>query len=271
MLINLIVITIFGLAIGSFISAYTYRYSVGLSVGKGRSFCPNCKATIAWYDNIPIISFLLLKGRCRSCQREISTRYPLIELSTGIVFGVLYYFQGQCVLGIPTFFNTSPSCYWSGLLGIFTLPFLMIIFGSLIAIFVIDFENQIIPDYLVFHLIILIIGLLVLFAPGLLFIRLVSGFAFSLFLLLTHLATKGKGMGLGDVKFAILAGLLLGWPEALSWMFLSFIIGAIIGIFLIIIGKARLGKHIPFGPFLIIALFIVFVLGDILQTGLYLN
>ena len=83
---------VMGLVIGSFLGAFTYRWGKGLSVADGRSFCPHCKAKISWLDNVPVVSYLLLKGKCRSGGNKISLRYPAIELSTALLFGLLGYF-----------------------------------------------------------------------------------------------------------------------------------------------------------------------------------
>src|SRR5260221_14472708 len=112
---------ILGLVIGSFLSAFTYRFPRDISTAKGRSKCPRCGSLISWYDNIPLFSFILLSGKCRNCQKPISIRYPIIELTTAVVFVVV----GFNIL------NLVLACI-------------------LISIFVIDFEHQIIPDELIF-------------------------------------------------------------------------------------------------------------------------
>src|SRR3989344_2966290 len=138
-------IFVFGLAIGSFLSAYTWRWPRGISIAKGRSICDNCKKQIAWYDNIPFFSYLILGGRCRNCRKKISLRYPLIEVSTAILFVVTV-----CLLG------------GLGRLGFPLTAYYLLLTAILIAIFIIDLENQLIPDGLVFLIFTLNVSLLVL-------------------------------------------------------------------------------------------------------------
>lgn len=237
----------------------------------GRSLCPKCKNKISWFDNIPLLSFLLLKGKCRNCGKKISGRYPLIEFSTAVLFLGFFLSINNCATalqGLPL--KGGVICTWQGVLGGFTLPYFLVMFTVLIAIFVIDFERQIIPDSLIYLLFALTFTLLLIFSPLEIYSRLLSGFGISLFLLIIHLVTGGRGMGLGDVKFVLFGGLLLGWPAVITWIFLSFLIGGVTGLFLIILKKASFGKHIPFGPFLIIGLIITLIWEDILQIAFLL-
>ena len=230
---------ILGLVIGSFLAAYSYRLPKDISIAEGRSFCPNCKKQIEWYDNIPLISFLLLMGKCRQCHSPISYRYFLIELSTALGFLAISKTSGDLI----------------------NLIFMLIMFSILVLIFVIDFENQIIPDNLVFAGILLTFVKLLLVDNRSLFEALLSGFLASSFLFAIHLITKGKGMGLGDVKFAILGGLLMGPKLSFIWLFLSFLTGALVGIILIIGKAAKFKDKIAFGPFLIIGLVATYIWG----------
>ncbi len=255
------IVFLFGLAVGSFIGAYTYRWPRSLSVKKGRSFCPNCKKKISWYDNFPLLSYIILRGRCRNCSKKISLRYPLIELSLGLIFVVTYYFYSRCTLAS----QGEAFCAWNDILGWWTLPYLLIVSAILLAIFVIDFEHQLIPDELIFFLITLTIFAHIIGTNDKLYSYLLSGFAVSVFLLLLNLATYGRGMGMGDVKLVIPLGLILGWPYILVFLFLSFILGAVVGLVLIAIKRARFGKHIAFGPFLIIASFATLFFGEALR------
>lgn len=230
-----------GSSIGSFLGAYTFRKPRKLSVAVGRSFCPNCKAKIAWFDNIPLLSFVLLRGRCRACGKKISVRYPLIEGSVALIFLILF-----------REFTIVPFIYFSAIAAILT------------AIFVIDLEQKIIPDEVVFWGILFVLGSILLFNPDLVFQNLLVGFAAAFFFLTIHLLTRGRGMGLGDVKFAILGGLVLGWPQTIVWLFLAFISGAVVGLFLILLKRAKFGREIPFGPFLSGALLFSMIYGDTL-------
>src|SRR4030042_6260450 len=250
-------ITIFGLIVGSFLSALTYRIPEGISILKGRSFCPNCKSKISWYDNIPVFSFSFLGGKCRNCKAQISLRYPLIEFFTLLVFLFIAVFFGSCATG----FTGSAICQWRNLLGFWALPYLLVIASGFLAIFVIDLEKQIIPDGIVFSLFAIATLLLILINPDFLYINFLAAFGGASFLLLINLFTKGKGMGLGDVKLALLGGIVLGWPGTVTWLLLSFVTGAVLGLILIFFKKAEFGKHIPFGPFLVFSFFIALVFG----------
>jgi leader peptidase (prepilin peptidase) / N-methyltransferase len=254
MLIYYVFILILGLIFGSFITSFTYRIMLGEILPQGRSHCPNCKSQILWYDNIPLFSYFVLKGKCRACHKHIGLRYPLIELSTAAIFVMIASSPPQILL--PTFH-----------MGIWTLPFLLLITCILIAIFVIDYEFQLIPDELSLAFFIISFSAVILFSEPV-YPSLLSGFSVALFLLMLHLITYGRGMGLGDVKLSLGIGILLGWPHTVSWLFSSFVLGAIVGIALLISGQAKLGKHIAFGPFLVIGFFIVLFFGDTLTTVL---
>jgi prepilin signal peptidase PulO-like enzyme (type II secretory pathway) len=241
MILQSIFLLIVGLVFGSFISALTWRYPLGISIAKGRSICPNCRKQIAWYDNIPLFSFILLGGKCRNCKKKISFRYPAIELSTAL--GFLLTLQGFPLQGVYS---------------IYSLIFDLILFCVLEIIFIIDLEHQVIPDLFIF------LGLFFLLftVHGSLFANLLSGLLCASFLLVIHLLTKGRGMGLGDVKFAVLGGMLVGLPLSPVWLFVAFLTGASVGIILIIGKKAGLKSKIAFGPFLVIAIPITLVFGN---------
>ena len=218
---------IFGLIIGSFISALTYRIPRNLDFIKGRSFCDSCKKNLFWYDNIPLFSYLFYLGKSRCCNKKISIRYPLIELTSAFGFVVLY------------LFSLSPIYY--------------ILYTISIAILVIDLEHQIIPDELSWF--ILLLGLI-----NFSFLNIFSGFLFASVLLSLHLVTKGRGMGLGDVKLAIPLGLWLGLEKGLNWIMTSFILGGIVASILLLLGKAKMKTKIAFGPFLIVGFWIIIFL-----------
>lgn len=221
---------ILGLIIGSFISALTYRIPRNLGFIKGRSFCDFCKAELSWYDNIPLFSYLFYLGKSRCCGKKISIRYPLIEIASAIGFVVLF------------LFSLSPIYY--------------ILYTTSLVIFIIDLEHQIIPDELSW--LILLLGLFTIHRS--LFTSLFSAFFFSLLLLALYLATKGRGMGLGDVKLAIPIGLWLGLEKGMIWLMLSFIFGGIVASILLLLRKAKLKTKIAFGPFLIFAFWLTLLI-----------
>jgi len=269
MIVFYILIIIFGLIVGSFISALTYRLPRGISITFGRSFCPHCKKKISWYDNIPLLSFLLLKGKCRNCKKLISKRYPLIEITTALIFILLFFLVNNC----PSLAQQDIICDLPIIFAKWTLPYLLLISVSLISIFIIDFEERIIPDGLVFFNFALTLFVLILSSKESLFINIWTAFAASLFFLILHLITAGRGMGLGDVKLALFGGLFFGWPHTLIWLYLSVLIGALVGIILIFMKKAKFGKQIAFGPFLVISFFITLIWGNYLHKlfFFYLN
>lgn len=266
----LVIIFLGGLTVGSFISAFTYRYPRALSIKKGRSVCDNCKKEIAWFDNIPLVSYAALGGKCRNCGKKISVRYPFIESITGISFVTTFFFMNSCA---TTFKGLSlqggPLCSWTENMGVLSLPYFAFLLIILMSIFVIDLEHKLIFDDIVFLAAGVVLIALALFMPERVYEHLLAGFATSLFLLFIHIATRGRGMGLGDVKFALFGGFLLGLKSAAVWVFLSFILGGAVGVLLIFVGKARFGKEIPFGPFLVISLFITLVAGGALSKVLF--
>jgi leader peptidase (prepilin peptidase)/N-methyltransferase len=246
-----------GLLFGSFLSSFTYRYPKDISVAKGRSKCPKCNKVILWYHNIPLFSYLFLGGKCFSCKGKISVRYPLIEFITALAFLFVYKASFEC------FSSSSPICFLKQSSGFYFYPLIFLLTLILLSIFIIDFEHKLIPDNLVFFGIGLVFLTFLLQDFDGLVVSFLSGLIVSSFLLFLNLVTKGKGMGLGDVKLAILGGMMLiDMRMALVWMFLSFLTGALVGIILILGKKAKFGRHIAFGPFMIFSLFLVLGFGD---------
>ena len=233
-------ILLFGLVFGSFIAAYSYRYPRGLKISQGTSFCDDCNRKIEWYENIPVVSYFVLGGKCKECKKKISIRYPLIEFTSAFAFYLIYNYFG---------FDLN-----------LLLPFTLYLLLSLI--FIIDFEHQIIPDDFVFTGIGFMFLYKLIFNVGELYSSIASGLIAAFFLLTIYLLTRGRGMGLGDVKFAILGGMIVGIEGLLAWMFGAFLTGATVGIILILIGNAKLKDKIAFGPFLIVAIPIALIWGD---------
>jgi leader peptidase (prepilin peptidase)/N-methyltransferase len=199
------------------------------------------------------VSFIWLGGKCRSCGRKIALRYPAIEIVTAIGFVGLFGLLADCRGGTI--------CFWQDSYPTLGATLLFILLAITICIFVIDLEKRIIPDELIFAGFLLIVVPLALGTNGDLFRHLFGAFSAALFLLALHLLTKGKGMGLGDVKYGLLAGLFLGWPLSLLWLYLAFLTGAATAIILILAGKAKRRDKIAFGPFLALAFAITAVWG----------
>jgi leader peptidase (prepilin peptidase)/N-methyltransferase len=242
-----LLILLIGLAIGSFLGSYTYRSPRGIKISQGRSFCPRCKKKIVWYDNIPLFSFLLLSGKCRLCQKKISSRYPLIELATALLFLFIYLAQPHILNNFPWLTSPHP---------LFITCYLLLIATLSLAIFVIDLEHQLILDETIFLGYLTTLFFLLYTSPNAFWQHLFAGFLAASSLLFLHLVTKGRGMGLGDVKFALFIGTFLGVPSTISWLFLAFILGALVGVILLGLGQKRLKDRIAFGPFLVLSFFL---------------
>lgn len=252
-----------GLIFGSFISVLSYRLPREIPFSKGRSLCPKCKKKIAWYDNIPLVSFILLKGECRNCGKKISYRYPIIEIITSLSFVGLYFAYETCFMnGLVFSQGLSPFCESFLALNFSSYIFSVFILVILLSIFFIDIEEKIIPDGLVTTSFSVSFLFFLLSNHYNMFEHFLAGFISSLFLLLIFLVTKGKGMGLGDVKLTYLLGFLLGLEFLLSFYLVAFLTGAFVGIILILVKKAKFGQEIPFGPFLIVGFITAFIWGN---------
>jgi len=255
---------ILGLIIGSFINCLVYRLHVGKSVLSGRSFCPHCKHQITWYDNIPLLSFILLKGKCRYCAKKISNQYPLVELATGILFVVISLANSQSL------FNASIISW--------LILFRNLIFTAiLIIIFVYDYKYYLILDKvsipaiviaLILNIGIKIIEIQIFNLQASIFNifgqYILSALALAGFFLIQFLVSNGKWIGGGDIRLGVLIGFMLGWPMSLLALFLAYIFGSVIGILLIIFKKKNIKSQIAFGTFLTSTSFIVLVWGDII-------
>jgi len=257
-----IAVLVFGLIIGSFLGAFSYRFPKGISIAKGRSFCPKCKHNIAWYDNIPLFSYLILKGHCRSCRQKISIRYPIIEATTAVL--LLAVILG--VSGCSGIFSGSLLCTWQQTNFNVSLAYVLFILGVLLLITIIDIEHEIIPDPLVYTGIAATFLFFLLINIDGFYLNFLSGLLAGLFFLLLNGVTKGKGMGLGDAKLALLGGFILGWPETFIWLVSSFSLGAVVGMILILFGKSKFGREIPFAPYLMISLIITLLTSSLVRS-----
>lgn len=219
-----------GLCIGSFLNVCIYRIPLGISVAKGRSICPSCETTLKGYDMVPLLSFALLRGKCRSCAAKISPRYPLVEGLTGVLFLLL-----ALVYGFT---------FAAGIYAVF--------FACLVCIAFIDMDTQIIPDR--FHIVIACLGVAAIFlVPDILWYEhLIGAVCVSLPLLIVALLTGG--FGFGDIKLMAAAGLLLGWKLILVGLFVGVIVGALFAVVLLARKKAGRKTKMPFGPFLALGL-----------------
>jgi len=235
-----------GLAIGSFLNVCIYRIPRKLSIVFPSSHCPSCNAPIRWVDNVPVLSFLVLRGKCRSCGAPISWRYPAVELIAALLFLVSYIRFG---FSFELFFYYAFSC-------------------ALLTITFIDLELRIIPDRITIPF--MLIGLVGSVFPGLKVATLagsihatwylgllssvlgtiVGGGSLTLVGYLYLKATRVEGMGGGDVKLAAMIGTFLGWKATLGVIFLASLAGSGLGIFLILVFRMSRRTPIPFGSFL---------------------
>jgi leader peptidase (prepilin peptidase)/N-methyltransferase len=234
-----------GLVIGSFLNVLIYRLPREQQFVKGRSVCPYCGQTIKWYHNIPLLSYLILRGKCAYCRKPISFRYPLVELLNGI--GYLYFFWEQG---------------WSIDLGIFAF-----LTSVLIVIFFIDLDHQIIPDTITLPGIALGLGVS-LVSGGVsplqsLIGTLVGGGSLYLVALLGDWLFKKESMGGGDIKLAAMLGAFLGWQKVLFIFLASAVIGLLVSIAIMFFSaKLRQTRVVPFGPFIALAALVAIVWGD---------
>ena len=253
-------IFLLGLAAGSFLNAVIYRLEKGESALRGRSYCPHCKHELAWRDLIPVLSFLILRGRCRSCGEKISWQYPAVEIFTAFIFLLIFNSQFSSFNQVLNF-------------QIFKVFYLFAAASLLIVIFVYDLKYYLISDKILFSAILisciwyLVSRIFFHFYPGYEILHIVySAFGASAFFLAIFLVSRGRWMGFGDVKLAFFMGLFLGWPNILVALFVAFLLGAIIGIGLIVLKKKGLKSEVPFGPFLVTGTFIALFWGEYMVT-----
>lgn len=245
MILFIFFIFIIGISIGSFLNVVIDRLPFGKPI-TGRSHCDRCGKILSWFDLVPLFSFLFLCGRCRFCKAKLSWYYPIVELTTGILFIL------TCITIIKIF----------TVIIIIGLVFFLFIVSSLIVIFFTDLKYGIIPDKVVYPTIVITFLFIIFHFPFSISQHIFSAFGSFLFFLLLFFITRGRGMGLGDVKFAFLQGLLLGWPNILIGVYAAFLTGAVAAIILVVWGKKRFrGSTIPFGPFLVIGTIIALFWG----------
>ncbi len=233
MLVSFLIFSfVLGTIIGSFLNVCIYRIPAGLSIVSPRSRCPHCETPIRWYHNLPILSWLLLKGKCAYCSAEVPVRYLLVEALTGALFALFFYR-----------FAFHPV----------TLVVLLLV-AVLVVITFIDLDHQIIPD--VIRLPGIPIGFLCSFlVPWVSWQDSLLGIVLGGGSLLTialgyELLTKKEGMGFGDVKLLAMLGAFLGWTAIFPIIFIGSLLGTLVGVPLMLIKKADGKLAVPFGPFL---------------------
>ncbi len=236
-------VTLLGLMLGSFMNVCIYRLPRGLSPVRPRSGCPNCGHLLAWYENVPVLSYLVLRGRCRKCRVPISPMYPVIEAFTGAVFLAGYLWYGPSALLVVRL-----AFAW-----------------AMIALFVIDYQHQILPNVITIPGIVLGIVANVLAGPG--WIASIVGAAVGAGTLyaiaeIYYRVRHEEGLGMGDVKMLGMIGAFLGWKLVLLTLVISSFLGSIIGVFVLVSRKESLKYAMPFGTFLAVGAVVASVVGD---------
>lgn len=238
---------VLGLLVGSFLNVVAYRLPRGESLVRPRSHCPGCGTQLAWYDNVPVVSWLVLRGRCRTCGTRISARYPVVELLTGLLFGALAWHFGA----------------------VWELPAYLYLAAIGVVLSAIDIDTQRLPDRIVLPsypvAAVLLLGAAALEQDWSALWRTLGGglvlWAFYRLLKLVY----GRGMGWGDVKLSGVLGMylgFLGWGVLVFGGFAGFLLGGIGGIVLILAGAARLRSKIPYGPYMVAGTFVAVFWGQ---------
>ena len=248
-------IFVFGLIFGSFLNCLIWRLKTNESLW-GRSYCPKCHSQIFWYDNIPLLSFILLKARCRHCHKKISWQYPLLELGFALLFTALFFFIAQ-------------DFSWLELLRaefliLFLRDFLFIFI--LAIVFVYDYNWQEVPMIIIWPGIALMMFFSWFIGFNLLTVLIASALT-ATFFLIQYLLTRGRGLGEGDIWLgALLGARFVNTQEIFLTIFATYIIGSLVAIFLLIKGKKKIKSKVPLGPFLVIgALISLFFAEDIVR------
>ncbi len=227
--IELILVSAFGLAIGSFLNVVIYRLPRGESLSFPPSHCTTCSHRLSWFDNLPVASWLVLRGRCRYCGASISPRYPLVELMTAALFMVSLLVFGESAAAVT-----------AALLG-----------ALLVVIAFIDLDHLLVLDGTTIAA--AVIGLAAAAVTHQLLAALEGAACGVVLFGVIYLATRGAGMGLGDVKLAAVLGLFLGFPLSLAAFLAAFVIGAALAIPVVVARRRSRRDALPFGPFLVMA------------------
>ena len=273
--LTLATLFIFGIAIGSFLNVVILRYDgehflLDAKMIGGRSHCMHCKKTLRWFELVPVFSFLIQGGRCRRCKARLSIQYPIVELISGIIFMLVPLTVGIGATAVVSAPLTAIAVLW------------VAAFEALLVMAVIDIRLGIIPDEINLFLGVVAVFIAILSAgyfgaanhsllgsyaslfgwqESVLLAKIIGAAFGGLFFAVLIAVTRGKGMGMGDLKLAIPLGLLFGWPDIIFVLVFAFVIGAATGVFAIARGKNSMKGTLPFGPFLAIGAATVFFWG----------
>ncbi|MBV4415316.1 prepilin peptidase [Clostridium tyrobutyricum] len=236
-----IIVFVFGIVIGSFLNVCIYRIPKQQSIAYPPSHCTSCSSKLKWYDLVPILSYIILKGKCRYCKHNISIRYPILELITGLLYFFIYVKFG---------------------IGIVFMKYAVFI-SIMIVIGMIDFDTtDVYFKTIIVGIAASIIFLLIHYYSGEFIMDYIYGGIFGAGILSFIIVITKGGMGWGDMEICLVCGLFLGLKLTLVMLFLSFIIGAVIGIILILSGVKSRKDYIPFGPFVVMASVITVFVGQ---------
>ncbi len=245
---------LFGLCVGSFLNVVIYRLPSGMSLSKPGSHCPKCGYALRWYDNIPAVSYLILGGKCRSCKTRISPRYMAVELSNALLW----------LLSVALFWEKSPVY----------MAIAMVVSSLLICVFFIDLEHMLIFDR--FQILLAMCGIGAMFTDAFtvwsdhLIGAAVGGALFAGLYFGSIAILKTEGLGLGDVKYAAAAGLLLGWQKFIPAILIGSVLGSVFMVAANRIRHAEKRTEYPFGPFLAVGTLFSMFFGNAI-IGWYLN
>jgi len=289
--VTYIIYFLLGTVVGSFLNVIALRYKLGeklltASVAWGRSRCPDCKTQLRWYELVPVVSFIIQGGKCRTCKKRLAFQYPVVELLTGFIF----LFVPIRLLDVYNIWNVVAS--GRAVLFFWLVVIWLISLSVLLLILLIDLRLLVIPDQLnlllgalgiaviivqfAYHAFGMIEGsfigyhaLLFGFRGNILVNHIIGALIGGIVFGLIAIIGRGRAMGWGDVKLITVLGLLFGWPDILIIMFLAFVIGALVSLVILITKKRTLKDVIPFGPFITIAAAIVFFGGVSLMSGYF--
>lgn len=239
----LFVLFIFGILFGSFFNVVGLRVPMKVPFTNDRSYCPTCSNQLRWYELIPVVSFLIQRGKCRNCDSRISPLYPLIELMTGLLFAYSY-----IKIGFHLELITA-----------------IILMSMLMIIFVSDMAYMLIPNKILLFFLPLFVLMRVIVPLEPWYNSLIGGAAAYLLIAIIIIASKG-GMGAGDMKLLGVLGIVLGLGKVLLTFFIAALLGAIIGGILMFMKKIDKKQSIPFGPYIVVAAIISYFFGhEIIQ------
>ena len=229
--VELLAVVIFGLCVGSFLNVCAYRLPLGESIVHPRSRCTSCGRTLTWFDNVPVLSWAALGGRCRSCKQPVSWMYPAVEVVTALVFVITYLTYGLTLLSL-----------------------VRVVFAcALIVLFVTDLQHKILPNVITLPGIVVGFVCSVFLPPGWMssLIGLAVGGGFLLAIAEAYYRIRGQeGLGMGDVKLLAMIGAFLGWKLVLLTLVFASFTGSLAGGVLIASGRGNMKYALPFGTFL---------------------